>query len=108
MVRLLGKAGAGPTLDSPCGNRGLTPLHTASEYPDTVQVLLGLGADPDRCSEDSRTPVGTIHLEQEVLRSRAPYSLPIPLGQLLCRCLGTSQASNSNVRRLLMLYDTIK
>lgn len=61
VVRLLLTAGAAPSLETPCGKFGRTPLCTAAigEHTDVIQVLVEFGADVNKEFEDGETVVCT-------------------------------------------------
>lgn len=59
VVRLLLTAGAVPSLETPCGRNGWTPLCTAvvQKHADVIQVLVEFGADVNKEVESDATSV---------------------------------------------------
>lgn len=54
IVRMLDEAKA--NVNSICTDDDQTPMHSAYDFPETVRVLLGYGADINKAAKDSETP----------------------------------------------------
>lgn len=63
VVRLLLTAGAAPSLETPCGRNGWTPLCTAvvQGHTDVIQVLVEFGADFNKEVASGATSVRITH-----------------------------------------------